>query len=400
MSSNSGNGEAVLSDAYLIKVMHLFFELSDWKMTCNEMLTKVLDKFSSSIARGCFEDVLQGFLLFLSYKKQRNYRRNSKDITYLDFQVMLAGLIVRFANDRTLKDVMDDNSDNEASNCPGLSYNMHLDATTLSMMGTSPYANKRILPRGKVTVIEPKQAAILVFLFDTYYSNNSSTDDSAVQSLMEQLEHIDEVKYGSVKAAGGGAKYRQNTNLTISLMTKYADSNRAVIEYIKGQYSKIFSMLNECFLRYDFLNTNETSSQPRYKTKELMMHYFVAFMGLPCTPSEVMVWSTYVNHIGAVTLLDSLLKAGALNAQMISYILSTSFMVNISVSAVEEFDYKVGYRSNLATYDQLVKSGKYHTLNPYDARVTRNNDHLLMINPEKLVRLKYLHDKLIPHLSK
>lgn len=395
------NGETLLSDARLIKIIHTFFELDDSRMSCNDMLTKVLSVFRDAIARGCLQEVLDGFMLFLSGKKQK-YNDSSipRIVTYWDFKILIAGLLKRFSNDKSLKYVLDTYDDSSVMDRMVTGgYSLRLNSNIISMMDTAPYAGIRLLPPSKLVVLEPKQAVVLVFLLRTYYSNNTGIEDSVVRNFMGMLENLDETIHGSISAKE--SEFRPvKTATRKSIEAAHRNDSLVVRKYILGEYSYIFSMLNQCFLRYDFLNTDRLpSSNPRYQTKQLVHNYLVSMMGLPEQACEVAIWASYVNEVGVVTSLDSILDSGASNVEFISYIILQSLML-IQSGENEGQSYKEQFIKQHGKVVQLLKAKKYAEQTPYDLDVTRKNENLLTIDPLKLNRLNDLYSILERHLNK
>nr|ADI40488.1 unknown [Hyposoter didymator] len=384
------NGEAVLSDARLIKIIHTFFELDDLKMSCNDMLTKVLSVFRDAIATGGLQEILNGFMLFLCGRREKHHGSPIPRIaTYWDFKILIAGLLKRFSNDKSLKDVLDTYDDTGVvDRMVTGGYSLRLNSNIISMMDTAPYAGIRLLPPTKLLVLEPKQAAVLVYLFRTYYSNNTGIDDSAVRNFMGMLEKIDESIHGSVSARESDFRPVKSASRKTILAT-HQDASLVVRKYIMGQYSYIFSMLNQCFLRYDFLNNTE-ATHPRYQTKELVLNYLSSLMGLPANACEEHVWTTYVNDVGAVTSLTSMLDSGATNMEFLTYIVLQSLMLVQSASN-EGQSYHEQYMKLRGTVAEQLRMGRYSKENPYDPGVIRKDDASLNIGPEKLKCLQALN---------
>nr|AKD28067.1 U23-like protein [Glypta fumiferanae] len=365
----------VMIDAHVMKIVQRFFEFDDKTMMCNDMLTKVFSLFSSSIANGRFEATLNEFLKFMPNNKSNKKRINSsEEITYYHFQMILAGLIMRFSDARTIQQVLNSNTVNGTADCALFEHDMRMNDRSMRMMNKALRSDMRLIPRAKIIVIEPKQALILIFLFNAYYSNNSGIEDSTVRAFMDIIDEIDETIMGTVKMGTGTAVQRNNDSVIEDLLTKYSDNHTSLREYIQGEYKKIFANLNECFWHWDFLNTNNDNN-PRWKTKQILLCYITGFLGFSSLPDEYTIWSLLVNDFGAVTTLDSLILSGGLSKDMIDRIVTKSLLINGPL-----------------TQEVMVffETRKYSTSNPYDKNVQRKNDDLLNINTDKLNKIMNL----------
>ncbi|MBT0666725.1 U23-like protein [Lissonota sp. PSUC_FEM 10030012] len=383
-NNNSDRDAALLSDGHLIQMMFTFFELNDWKMTCNDMLTKVFGLFNKSIARGCFEETFREFMSCLTDKSLTEFRRNAKDMTYLDFQMVIAGLITRFANHRPLRELMDTNWSITPSNCPAMKFNMHLNSKAFNITGEYIHANVKLVPSGKLTVIDPKQAALLVFIFHTYYSSNSNIDNQTICNFMGTLEQIDEAMHGSIQVGVGDVDYESNsvdTSIKDYLIKKYGEKD-VLVKYIMGQYDQIMMMLNCCLLQYDFLNTD-----PNHQNKKLVENYVAAIMGLPSKPNEFEIWSLYVNELGIVIPYKNISIDGAMSEERVAFIVLTSLMLKDAQSEKDHRPYPEQYSEQSVHVAALMAAQKYSNKNPYNSGVARNPD-ALGISSDKWAQLK------------
>ncbi|MBT0666726.1 U23-like protein [Lissonota sp. PSUC_FEM 10030012] len=393
-NSSSKRG-AVLSDAHLIRIMHTFFELTDWTMSCNDMLTKVFHAINGSIAKGRFEDTLRGFMAYLMDKGDKKYRRNSKDMTYLEFQVMIAGLIKRFANSRTLREVIDGDKDSISSHCTTMVYNMQLNSNTLSLIDTSPYSGVKLVTAERSTVMSPKQGAILVFLFTKYYSHSSIIENTAVCSFLEILEQIDEAMFGSVEAGDQRMNSRSltaDTSINDHLLSTYGGKDQVIDMYIKKEYRKIFETLNTCFLQYDFLNTDSNHSN-----KKLLENYVAAILSLQSKPDEFDIWTLEVTNLGEVRKIHELSTLDTdinIDFEKSGFIVLTSLMLLDPQSMKKEMTYKSQYILKANEIQRLLNEGLYSDKNPYDTTVTRTDGRNIL--RKKLDKLMSLHSRLNP----
>nr|AKD28093.1 U23-like protein [Glypta fumiferanae] len=383
--ANSPQESQSSNDAYLIKVIRAFFELNDVNLSCNDMLTKIFRYFTKSIERGAFEETINEFLAYIgstngcSSSKPKKSRR--KDMSYHNFKSIIACLITRFATTETLKDILDSNADLGPSNSPPISYNMH--GMRLNMFKDTSHTGINLIMPRKKPVIEPKQAALLVFLFNLYYTYNTAIQPAELYNFIETLDNIAKAKFGSVEV--------DNDDTMPSLLSKYGGDNLVLLEkYKNGSYSEIFAMLNQCFLRYDFLSTERSGSSSISKNKLLLEHYCSAIMNISDANMEDEIWSWYVNQFGIVTNLADMYECNAVSQEFAACVILTSLNLLDSPSKVMQQSYVEQWRTKAAEATKHVSNRKYTNSHPYNLGVTRDPGSTVIKSEAKITMLNHM----------